>query len=253
VIKKHIAQSFGKASQTYDQDAPVQQWTSAQLSQRIADTRITGVTQGLEIGCGTGFLTEKLVSLLPDTSWVISDLSPDMLQQCQNRLGDVGDFIVMDGEHPDSTSQYDLIASSLAVQWFLDLEAGLKELSTLLKPGGRMFVTTLGFRSFEEWRHNLTSLDLPVGLHSYPSVEDIKKFSFEDCRFHVDSILRLQPYENGLDFLKALKNIGAQKPTSDYSPMSAGNMRRAIKALETVEKCEMTYEILFLEIQKAEI
>ncbi len=250
--KKHIAQSFGKASQTYDQEAPVQKWTAERLCDDVSALNLSGEMDCLEIGCGTGFLTEKMIDLLPGANWTISDLSEDMLAQCKNRIGDVGKFVIMDGEHPNGSTQYDLIVSSLAVQWFVDLELGLKQLFDLLKPGGRLLVTTLGKDSFSQWRKNLLSLGLPVGLHSYPSLEDIQSFHVENGDIQVRSISHLQPYENGLSFLRALKAIGAQKPNSDYEPMAIHDMRKAVRNLEREVGCKMTYEIFFIEYKKAD-
>ena len=61
-------------------------------------------------------------------------------------------YQVLDGEHPDGLpGGYDLICSSLAVQWFSDLNAGLGRLAGLLAPGGCLAVATLAAQFFVDW------------------------------------------------------------------------------------------------------
>ena len=62
-------------------------------------------------------------------------------------------YAALDGEHPDALpGGYDLICSSLAVQWFGDLNAGLGRLAALLAPGGHLAIATLAEDTFAEWR-----------------------------------------------------------------------------------------------------
>ncbi len=248
--KKLIAQSFGKASNTYEKDAPVQRWTAGFLAEVIKGLSVEQPADCLEIGCGTGFLTQEIVTLFPHANLLITDLSPDMLENCRARIGDNVSYQVMDGEHPALDRKFDLIVSSLAFQWFHDLESALKGLSDLLKPGGRLVFTTLGQETFQEWRDNLNQQGMAVGLHNYPSLQDMQKIAIQGCQVCFDRQKRLQPYENGLAFLRALKMIGAQAPQSGYQPLLPGQMRKVIKALEASGRCAMTYDILVGTITK---
>ena len=100
----------------------------------------------LEIGCGTGLLTRELARRLGPADWTLTDISPAMLEIA--RLGPAPQgsvrYAALDGEHPDALpGGYDLICSSLAVQWFGDLNAGLGRLAALLAPGGHLAIATL--------------------------------------------------------------------------------------------------------------
>lgn len=248
--KKHIAHSFGKASQTYETQAPVQKWTADYLNDYIAGLEVDEPQDCLEIGCGTGFLTRKMLNQFTNSRWLVTDLSPDMVVRCRETVQVQADFRVMDGEHPNTDKRFDLIVSTLAFQWFHDLPSALERLINLLKPGGRLVFSTLGKHSFQEWRENLQRLNMSVGLHDYPALEDLQQLALPNCRLHFEKQVRVQPYENGLDFLKALKTIGAQAPQSGYRPMTGGQMRKVINALEKSGDCSMTYEILIGDIQK---
>lgn len=248
--KKNIAQSFGKAASTYDSDAPVQKWTAKWLGDYIGALPIDEHAKCLEIGCGTGFLSEELMKRLPNAHWTISDLSQDMLNQCAERIGSGPEYMEMDGENPPLCAQkYDLIVSSLAVQWFHDLETGLGRLVKLLTPGGRLVFTTLGKQSFSQWRNNLLHMGEPVGLHDYPSFEDVGNFDFGDYGITVTQKIKNQSYDNGLHFLRALKAIGAQEPNQAYGVMNAGTLRKVLRNLETKNpECKMSYDILLADI-----
>lgn len=249
--KSHIKQTFGKASKTYDREAPVQQWAVGLLADHIEGLNLKSVCRCLEIGCGTGFLSEKVYRLFPAADWLITDLSAEMLDQCKARLPAEKNvtFQVMDGEKPKVHEHYDLIVSSLAFQWFYDLSGSLHHLSELLAPEGRLIFTTLGPDTFIEWRQLLVAHGQPVGLHYYPSVSEINSYAFDGCQAEFTSHHKTQHYEDGVAFLKALKTIGAQVPQSGYSPLSAGTLRKMLKALGSDEKgCAMTYEILLGEI-----
>ncbi|WP_419796630.1 MAG: methyltransferase domain-containing protein [Terasakiella sp.] len=248
--KKLIAQSFGKASNTYEKDAPVQKWTAGFLAELIQGLHLEQPADCLEIGCGTGFLTQEMMTLFPQANWLITDLSADMLDSCRARIGDGVSYQVMDGEHPALEKKFDLIVSSLAFQWFLDLENALKRLSGLLKPDGRLIFTTLGQETFQQWRDNLNQQGMAVGLHDYPLLEDMQKIAIKGYQVSFARQKRLQPYENGLAFLRALKAIGAQAPQSGYQPLLPGQMRKVIKALEENGSCAMTYDILVGTITK---
>ncbi|SCA54883.1 hypothetical protein MTBPR1_10130 [Candidatus Terasakiella magnetica] len=248
--KKHIARSFGKASSTYESEAPVQKWTANYLSSYIDGLGINHPARCLEIGCGTGFLTQLMLAQYPKADWVITDLSDKMLQQCQALNGEGPSYYVMDGENPDVEGGFDLIVSSLAFQWFHDFEASCQKLVSLLNPNGRLVFTTLGQSTFQQWRDNLEKLDMPAGIHLYPALEKIQQLELTNCDYTFKNEIRTQYYETGLTFLRALKAIGAQAPQKGYRPLNGGEMRKVLKSLEASGDCSMTYEIIIGDIKK---
>ncbi len=248
--KKNIAKSFGKASETYEMQAPVQKWTAQLVSDQVTILDLKSYPDCLEIGCGTGFLTTEMMELYPHGKWTISDLSQEMLDLCYQKVERSAEFMVMDGEYPRLEKSYDLIVSSLAFQWFNDLEGALKRLSLILKPGGHLVFSTLGGRSFEQWSENLKAMGEINGMHAYPCVNDFEQMQIEDCSLQVSNFQRLQPYDNALSFLRALKMIGAQEPRKGYTPLTVGRMRKIMKNLENSGACDMTYDIMVVHMTK---
>src|SRR3546814_5301552 len=80
-----------------------------------------------------------------------------MAARCREGLGEGRGrfrYVAMDGERPCFAPdvRFDLVCSSLAFQWFHDLEGAVASLCALLAPGGHLAFTTLAEGSFDEWR-----------------------------------------------------------------------------------------------------
>ena len=53
---------------------------------------------------------------------------------------------------PARAPRYDLVCTSLAAQWFVDLESTLARLAQTLLPGGTLAYATLAHGTFRQWR-----------------------------------------------------------------------------------------------------
>ncbi len=243
--KDRIARAFSARAGIYDVAADVQWLVASRLAERIEDAGLAGVGRILEIGCGTGFLSARLDDAFPDSELVLTDIAPSMLDRCRTRVGNRPRYLVLDGERPERLSErFDLIVSSLAFQWFVDLRAGLERLSGLLAPGGRMMFATLGRKTFIEWREAHRALGLVCGTPQYPGPDE---FPWPAGFGHrVDEELVRQPYGDGHDFVKSLKALGASEPAPGYRPLSPGAFRRLLLSLDS--GFTATYHILFGEI-----
>ncbi|MGX4585396.1 methyltransferase [Paenibacillus chitinolyticus] len=195
-LSGRIRRQFDRsAAGLYDQNAAVQRYMTAQLARLIRDelqppphSRFPASADHLpmlEIGCGTGLLTERLAALLPPGGeMTAADLSPAMLEAARNRLGarsgrsDRGPGAPRESSapapaspgfpdnRPDSVrflqadieewaadapaSSYGLIASSACFQWFNRPAQTLFHLRRLLKPGGKLMFATFGPATFTE-------------------------------------------------------------------------------------------------------
>jgi len=168
--KDSILWRFDAAAATYDGHAGAQRRIAADLAELVLTLPLADAPEVLEIGCGTGSLTAALAPRLPGCRWLATDLAPNMVAACARRGLGV-EARVMDGEFPDLSGRFDLIVSSLAVQWFADLPAGLIRLHGMLRPGGVLAVTTLGAGTFPEWRGQCHAAGVEPGTPPYPSAE----------------------------------------------------------------------------------
>jgi malonyl-CoA O-methyltransferase len=236
--RQRIADSFSAAAATYENAAQAQAIAADRLAARVLALPLPPDPVVLEIGCGTGLLTRRLLPELAGT-WTVTDLSPLMVEAARAACP-TASFRVMDGEYPD-VAGFDLIVSNLAAQWFGDLPGALVRLAACLKPGGRLVLTTLGAGSFMEWRRAHDALGLACGIAAYPNAADLSRPGVV-----VDAKSIPVQYEDGRAFLRALKTIGAATPAAGHRPLSPGALKRVMDALG--KPALLTYEILTVEI-----
>lgn len=92
----------------------------------------------LDLGCGDGVLTEKIVAAGADV--VAVDAGPDMIAAARARGIDAR---VMDGQKLTFAGEFDAVFSNAALHWMRDQEAVLAGVHRALRPGGR-FVAEMG-------------------------------------------------------------------------------------------------------------
>lgn len=92
----------------------------------------------LDLGCGDGALTEKLVSLGCEVVGI--DSSPEQIAAAQARGLNVA---VADGQDFDLQQTFDAVFSNAALHWMREPQRVLQTVHHALKPGGR-FVGELG-------------------------------------------------------------------------------------------------------------
>jgi trans-aconitate methyltransferase len=92
----------------------------------------------LDLGCGDGALTEKLVNA--SCRVVGLDASPEQVAAARERGLDAR---VADGQHLAFDAEFDAVFSNAALHWMLDPDAAVDGVWRALKPGGR-FVGEMG-------------------------------------------------------------------------------------------------------------
>lgn len=240
--KQTIRAAFSAAAGTYDSAAEAQIRAAGLLADRLGQLP-TGA-RVLELGCGTGLFTRRLLERLDAGARVLAtDLSPAMVERSRAGLTDPRlDFAILDAEAPEAAGgPFDLIVSSLAAQWFADLPATLGRLRRLLAPGGRLLIATLGEGTFAEWRAAHAALGLRSGVMDYPAAAALAALApgatVESGRFAVS-------HADGKAFLHSLDSVGAGTPRPGHRPLPAGTLRRIMASLG--RPCSVTWEILIL-------
>jgi ubiquinone/menaquinone biosynthesis C-methylase UbiE len=99
----------------------------------------------LDIGCGPGTMVEQILRISDRVSGV--DISEKMIATakerfCESPLGNRVDFRVGDAENlPYPSEHFDAVVCAGVVRYLPSLDAGLREIHRVLKPGGVMVVT----------------------------------------------------------------------------------------------------------------
>ncbi len=254
MMRNHaISRRFGGAVATYDAHSGLQRHAALGLAERIAGASLPAHPRVLEIGCGTGHLSEllarRLASAVPgDTAshnFLLTDIAPAMVAACRHRLADLPQlrYAVMDGERPAVAGGFDLVCANLATQWFRRLGPSLAGLAALLAPGGVLAVTVVSEDTFTEWRAAHRALGLTAGTPDFPAVVQLPELFPAAGKLQIDEERHLDHPSSPLEFLRALRAIGADTPTPGHRPLSAGELRRVLRQLGAAPA--VTYHLIY--------
>ncbi len=121
-------------ARTYDRTSePQQAWATEVLARLVG---IAPDATALDVGCGTGRVTEALLALVPRGQVLAMDASADMVALARTRLGErarvwCGDVLELDLDEP-----VDAIVSTATLHWVSDHERLWTRLARALRPGG---------------------------------------------------------------------------------------------------------------------
>jgi malonyl-CoA O-methyltransferase len=141
--QRSITARFSLASATYHGKADVQKTVARKLMTLVQATRPTGHV--LEIGCGTGLLTELIVENFPRAMIHAMDASGDMIAQARNRLPADNHirWFVSDLRTFESPVSYRLVVSSSSMHWISPFEDGLRCMADFMEAGGDAVVALM--------------------------------------------------------------------------------------------------------------
>jgi trans-aconitate 2-methyltransferase len=121
-------------ARTYDQSSqPQQAWASDVLARLDG---IAGDGTILDVGCGTGRVTELLLALVPRGRVLAVDASEDMVALARERLGDRAEVWCQDALDIELDEPVDVVVSTAALHWVPDHDRLWARLARSLRPGG---------------------------------------------------------------------------------------------------------------------
>jgi malonyl-CoA O-methyltransferase len=256
-LKEKVARNFGDKAKAYNMYAHVQRQASHRFMELATEFVPNLKSPYLEIGCGTGFITQPLVSLIEGGEYTAADLSTEMLEACRSDLPETETLNVVfeqrDGETLLLPESYGLITTALTAQWFADTEMTLQHYLEALKPGGMLMYSYLDERCFPEWKALCAETGVPFTGNVLPSCKpiEIDQNRFEWVFFTMDLFTEI--FETPAEFFRNLKRIGAGTQRDGQR-----NNLGAIVQLDehwrqkTSRKFQITYGITFGGIRRKE-
>jgi len=214
--KALVAQRFARSAATYNDAAIVQR----QMAQALVDmlTRATPPRQferALELGCGTGLLTDLLISDFAIEHLSLNDLTAELVavaQRCRTRQPKLYvNLLPGDMESISLPGDQDLVTSSAALQWTSCPERMLQRMLAALRPDGLLAIATFGPQNLRETRA-LTGNSL-----NYVSLERlIRQLAKHAAILSQWELVEQVRFESAREVLRHLKRTGANAlhPTS---------------------------------------
>ncbi|MDH3753800.1 MAG: methyltransferase domain-containing protein [Acidimicrobiia bacterium] len=139
---------FDRWSATYDLPGlqrftyrPIHDAIVAQLAEAHPSTVV-------DLGCGTGQLTRRLIERFPDAAVIGVDFSAGMLAEATGRLGpnpaDHPALVQAEAERlPFGPSSVDVVVCTESFHWYRDQAEALDGLAEIVRPGGRVLVASI--------------------------------------------------------------------------------------------------------------
>ncbi len=258
--KLKVAQAFSEAASSYD--------SAADLQKRVAGNLISHLGEGLQLseildlGCGTGFVSEGLLEKYSASNLYLLDLSLAMLnkaqQKIQNQYALEPKLVLADMDNlPLGNKTFDLIISSMSLQWSENLGGLFQQSFDCLKNDGRFLFSTVGPKTLQELAKAWKTVDDYVHVNSFASAEEIvkraEKFGFI-CDFQkID--LEIQFFENVVALMRSLKSIGAHTVNTgqNHGLTSRGRLSALAEAYREFQQdrgLPATWEIYYFSFHK---
>jgi trans-aconitate 2-methyltransferase len=121
---------------TYDRSsAPQQSWAADVLG------RLEGIAPDatvLDVGCGTGRVTEALLELVPRGRVLAFDASQEMVELARARLGERAEVWRQDVLELELAEPVDALVSNAVLHWVPDHDRMWQRLAGAVRPGGRL-------------------------------------------------------------------------------------------------------------------
>lgn len=236
IDKRRVAKSFSRAAKTYDDVATLQRTVADQLLHYIgqASSLVKGDSYNsspfsdvdkcenhqqprtvLDLGCGTGYATAKLQNIFPVTQLVSIDLAEGMLQHCRQTQGQNLQLVCADAEQlPFANASFDLLFSSLAIQWCQNTKQLFAEIARVLKPGGEAWISTLGPNTLYELRNAWRTVDDLPHVNSFDSAETLVRAARPYGRVDMQAEVEVLRYPHALTLVQELRSLGAHNVQS---------------------------------------
>jgi trans-aconitate 2-methyltransferase len=150
---------------------PQQEWAADVL------TRLNGVSPHatvLDVGCGTGRVTEMLLDRVPHGRVLAIDASPEMVALARERLGDRAEVWCEDVLELDLPRPVDAVFSTATLHWVVDHERLWATLARALRPGGVLEVQCGGEGNIRGVREAIEA----VARRSAPELVDWSPWTF---------------------------------------------------------------------------
>lgn len=105
----------------------------------------------LDVGCGTGTLTNEAASLIADGTVIGLDNTQSFIDIGNQQYGDSANLsLVCDNIFSyEPPHQFDLIMTARTVQWLSDIPAALQRFKSWLKPGGQLSILDYNHTAIE--------------------------------------------------------------------------------------------------------
>ncbi|NRQ42548.1 methyltransferase domain-containing protein [Rheinheimera sp. YQF-2] len=215
-FSRQVAQSFGKACDSYLPAARLQQQVALDaLALLPADQ------QGhlLDLGCGPGWIHPRFAAYC--RHFTAADLSAGMLAKAASQplaahlvTPSATNYLQADAKQlPLAAQTVDKVFSSLMLQWCPEPAAVFAEIDRVLAPGGKVVLTTLVDGTLAELKQAFATLDGNQHVNEFLPAADVSAAARTVSNIHWQFEQRCYPlfYADVISLARELKALGANQ------------------------------------------
>lgn len=254
IDRERMARSFDRASATYDDAAVLQRSVRDELLDRLAFFKLAPKSI-LDLGTGTGHGAEALKRAHSKADVVALDIAPSMVHAAVRR----GRFwrrirgVCADASRlPFPNASFDVVFSSLMLQWCEDLDTAFAEARRVLRDDGVFVYSTFGPGTLLELRESWRAVDNGPHVNQFYDMHDIgEAMSRAGFREPVLDVERhTLTYNDARDLMRDLKAIGAHNVARGRARGLTGRhklqaMLAAYEQFRRDGKLPASYEVVF--------
>lgn len=265
MINKTLLQKrFNGAAVSYDQYANVQKKMAYSLlsilKERYSETASIRI---LELGCGTGYVTEQLSNVFPKAHITAVDFAESMIEVAKTRhnVKNVM-FRCEDIEQLRLEESYDVIISNATFQWLNNVKQVIRNLFHHLSIDGILLFSTFGQETFQELHASFQRAkeeknirnEIAIGQRFYSKDQLHHICRIETGDVCVSETCYIERFTEAREFLHSIRKVGATNSNEESYCQSPSLFRAMLRIYERDftenEGIVATYHALFVHITK---
>jgi len=218
LIDKKIRQAFSGAAMQYEVLTNLHKEIGRELMAKVALRKNCSII--LDVGMGTGWLTDRLTHIFENAKVVGIDFSSGMIKEAKKKEGDFQIVQAHAENLPFKDNMFDIVVSNLAYQWVSDLFKAFSQCYSALQDDGIFCCTLFGRNTFNEL---FVSLESSIDTRTLPAdrlvgqkeiLKIICEVGFKDVKINDESIKVHFP--DMMALVKWIKDIGANALPRDF-------------------------------------
>lgn len=244
---KRIELSFNRAALTYDQNSIIQKTIGKKLIKLLLP-HVQQTEMIIDLGCGTGLITEQLALSLDFKNFFALDLAEQLLIKARKRLAYLPiNFLLQNFEtFLFKKNHFNLIFSNMALQWAIRFEKTLQNIKNSLSAQSLLAFSVPLQGTFQELilyqKNKFYSLDRLLKI--------IAKMKFRKIVYFMEQFIL--SYPSWLIALQSIKAVGANATFCQTKKSLHGKnqFKRKLQCLTESKPAQLTYNIGYFLVWK---
>lgn len=254
-MKHDIQRAFNRFATQYDWAAKIQYEIGLQLLSRLDYIKITPKTI-LDLGCGSGKLTQHIKKRYPKACIIGVDFAFNMLLESKKKQGLFKKWSLCQADMhnlPFASNTFDLVIANQTIHWAHSISKVLTEIHRIMAPNACLMFSTLGPDTFSELKQAWQAADQYGHTNVFHDLHDLGdqllEHHFADPVVDADFMaVHYASCQSLLQSLKAqgVRNINPQRNTGLTGKKAFRAFENAYAKLITQDgKYPLTYEVVF--------